>query len=486
MKRIILAILAFLPLTISFDVRAQSEVRWNASLYGQASIEGRMPFWAVTNRNGLFPESSGGILVGGADVFYRTKPQIDITSGISLAGAVTPGLCKGMVDKLYFGIGWKFLHLDLGMKDREQDFHGLSLTGGDIVYTGNARNLPGYNLHTDFIVIPGTKETLALKANFADYAMTDNRYVKNTLLHNQSFFAKFKLYKGLHLTIGLELWSQWAGISPHQGVQPAGFKNYMRILFGMSGGADATQSDQINALGNHLGRELIRLDWQTDKFTLSVQHDIPFDDSSGMLMQNFPDGVNTLHFSFNDRQKWVSDILFEFTYTKWQSGPRHDNSDEVAKDPENVKFKILGGCDNYFNNGTYRSGWTYHGRTIGLPLFTPVPVNEEGQTLGVCNNRVVAWHLGLAGAIARKVPYKLMMTYSRNYGRYHQPAGFFDSAPDQFSMALEGEWPRISRSLPVSVGLGIYSDIGRLYPNSFGLTLRLTYKDFHKLKQNLK
>ena len=43
-----------------------------------------------------------------------------------------------------------------------------------------------------------------------------------------------------------------------------------------------------------------------------------------MGFQNFPDGVNTLWFGFDDKDRWVTDILYEYQYTMWQSGTRHD------------------------------------------------------------------------------------------------------------------------------------------------------------------
>lgn len=61
-------------------------------------------------------------------------------------------------------------------------------------------------------------------------------------------------------------------------------------------------------LGNHLRRELVRLDWRADDFTVTFRHDIPFDD---------------------------------------------------------------------------KSGWTYYGKTIGLPLLTPMPAGEDGKVLGI-------------------------------------------------------------------------------------------------------
>ena len=486
-------------------------VKWDVSMFGIGATDGVMPFWSIANKRGIFPSklwnpkgygsilsgsdeikqgfSAGGLMTAGADIAYMTRPEIEITAGLSIAGYGTDGGWNGLADRLYFGVGWKKLHLDIGMKDRTSDFNGLSLTGGNIVYSGNARNLPGYNLNTDFIYIPGTRRILALKANFADYGMWDNRFVKHAMLHNQSIYAQIRLQKRVHLTLGLEVWSQWSGNSPLYGKQPSSAKDYLRIILGKNGGNGASVSDQINALGNHLGRELIRLDWRTDKFTFTFQHDIPFDDGSGMGLQNFPDGVNTLNFSFIDKDRWVSDILFEFVSTKSQSGPRHDRPakpDELEKNPDK-KFYVLGGNDNYFNNGEYKSGWTYFGRTIGLPLLTPMPADSEtGQVYGVCNNRVLAYHFGLKGKIAKAVPYKFLFTYSRNFGSYGQRLARFDSVPEQFSMALEGEWPGTlcrqgKKSLiPMSVGLGLYADFGNMLHDSFGFTIRVTYSDRKK------
>lgn len=461
-------------------------VVWDVSLYGSAAKDG-MPFWGTANRRGIFPSNlltggnrllagmgdnrtgASGLMTAGAETAYMTRPGIVLSGGVSLAGYFTTcGHWNGMVDRLHFGISWKKLHLDLGMKDRSSyEYNGLSLTAGDMIYTGNSRNLPGYNLSTDFINFPWTEGILAFKANFADYIMLDNRYTSHTLLHNEALFIRVTPVRRLSVTVGLEIWSQWSGTSPVYGKQPSSFKDYIRVVLGQSGGEDATVSDQINVLGNSLGREMLRIEWMADDFTLSFQHDIPFDDRSGMRFQNFPDGVNTLNLSFKDRDMWVTDILLEYVNTKCQSGPSHN-------DPDNPEI-ILGGSDNYFNNGEYKSAWTYYGQTIGLPLFTPMPINEDGQTLGVCNNRVSAWHFGLRGMAARKIPYKLLCTYSRNFGKYSQSLALFDGTPWQCSLALEGEVPHLGEKFPLSLGIGLYGDFGKLFQDSFGVTVRLSW-----------
>ena len=119
--------------SVAKDSVSAGSVSWDVSMYGVGATENTLPFWAVTNRHGIFPDTHGGLLLGRTDLKYTAKPALDIYSGLSLAGSYTGSGMAGMVDELYFGVGWKNLRLDIGMKDRSQDlFHGLSLTGVDI------------------------------------------------------------------------------------------------------------------------------------------------------------------------------------------------------------------------------------------------------------------------------------------------------------------------------------------------------------------
>ena len=223
------------------------------------------------------------------------------------------------------------------------------------------------------------------------------------------------------------------------------------------------------------------LRWRGDGYTVTLQHDIPYDDGSGMGFQNFPDGVNTLHFGLSDKDALVSDVLLEYATTMWQSGTRHDWTDSEGNK------HISGGGDNYFNNSEYRSGWTFCGRTAGLPLFFPFGTrlqewNPSGLVTGVENNRLKAMHFGLAGKLFKKAPYKLMLTRSRNYGTYNRPyegESQWGKEPDtvketsliQLSAAFMGEVPFGS----LAVLYGLYADKGAVLPDTFGATLGLRW-----------
>lgn len=489
LKYLIFITIASTFLTVSTSTAQTSgDGGWYVEMSGLGATKRALPFWSHTNKGGVYPETCGGLLRGGA---YGSRIFTDshrFVWGVGLAGyAAATGnqevhnsdgsSLRGMVQELYVGAGWKKLNLDLGIRRRDTEFGGLSVTGGNLMLTDNAQGFPGYNLHSEWITVPYTKEVLAVRFDFGDYGLWDNRYVRHTLLHNQALYFKVNISKRLSFTGGLDLWTEWGGTSPDYGKQPQSLSDYLRIIVAASGGDDATKSDQINALGNHLGRELLRLDLDHDLWHLVFQHDIPFEDGSGVGFQNFPDGVNTLHFSFKDKDKWVSDMLLEFIYTKWQSGSRHDRpatEDELKRNPDK-KVYVVGGCDNYFNNGEYKSGWTYNGRTIGLPLFIPAVKGEDGITRGVVNNRVIAWNVGLAGRVFRKVPYSIKVTYSKNFGKYHQTDDFFKSTPRQVSGAFEFSLPKRIIGGTTLISCGLYADKGSIYPDTAGVTLRLNW-----------
>ena len=452
-----------------------------------------MPFWARTGEDGVLPVTSSGLAAMGMDISFADKKGWYFDAGLNLAGAVAePGhlnLSKvyGVVDRLYVGGGWRMFHLDVGMRPRQRELSDVSVSGGNFMYSRNARNMPGINLWTDWIYFE-KGHWFGIKGNISHYQTIDDRYVSGTLIHNKSLFAKVSLWSKVELIAGLDHWAQWGGVSPMYGKQPFSVSNYWKVFVAGRGGEDATLSDQVNVLGNHLGREVLRINWLCQSFTMSLQYDKPFEDGSGMKYKNAPDGIWSLQFLFNDKDAWVTDLVLEYIGTTWQSGPLHDRPATEAEmkeqDPDGHYYGkiVLGGCDNYFGNGYYVSGWTHDRRIIGLPLIIPDAPDAHGIIRRVASTRLRGCHLGLKGVISRKLPYALKATYTKNYGRYNQPAtSYFASEPWQVSLAFEtviGQ--RIWDRLPMEVAVGVYGDMGQLYPQSVGLVLKLSYLGSHK------
>ena len=489
MKKLIYIILAFLPLF------AQGQ-GWNVDWYGSVRLAGTggeyMPFWARTGEDGILPVRSSGLMTAGADVSYRYSNGIYFAAGTNLAGALAQKSVLntkpvyGMVDRLYVSGGWKMLHLDVGMKPRQRELSDLTISGGNFVYSRNTRNMPGINAWSDWIYFE-KGHWVGFRGNIAHYQYVDNRYVKGAYVHNKGLALKIALGRKVDISGGLDHWAQWGGNSPKYGRQPVSFIDFYRVLMAQHGGEDATASDRLNVLGNHLGREWARVDWKHERFTMSFQYDKPFEDGSGVRLKNIPDGIWSVQCSFNDREAAVTDIVFEYINTTWQSGPEHDRpatEEEKKNQAEDEAYKdrvVLGGCDNYFGNSEYKSGWTNYGRTIGLPLILSAAPGEDGIVLATVNTRLRAFHAGLRGNFAKGIPYSFKGTFSLNYGRYKQSGtSFFVSRPWQLSLAFDLGLKRFMTNVPVDLNVGIYGDIGQLYQDSVGLTLKLSYSDFKR------
>jgi hypothetical protein len=499
-------------------------------LLGALSTGSQLPFWAGANQFGLMPEGSGGLALLRAGTEYDATKEFQWKWGVSLAGQydsrcpVAPGMTvektadfSAMVDELYASVRWKALRLDAGMKHVDIDFLGagmptlgsMSTTGGHIVWSGNARTMPGYLITLDPVAVPFTHQVLWFHGAFGDYKTLDNRYMRGALIHRTKLFLLFKVHPRLDFQLGLDHVAMWGGVGPDalKPVMPVTLDNYFRVITGRHASSSGTLSDQLNVIGDHRGGLVCRLDWRGEGWKTAFQRDVPYDDGSGMAgIQNFPDGVYTLWFGFDDKDRWISDILYEYQYTMKQSGTYHDRptTDKEKEsldpsDPYHYEHHIYGGLDNYFNNGSYASGWTYYGRTIGDPLISPKGTHDGTWTgkvpasapvLGVENNRIKAHHLSIAGRAFHRLPYKLMLTYSQNYGTYTKPYlgesqifkpwGTVHETPlHQFSAALLGELPFATLSpsssqsplRQLTLTYGLFADRGQLLPDAFGVSV---------------
>jgi hypothetical protein len=471
-----------------------------------------MPFWATANQWGLMPVNQGALAVVQARTEFDAARTLQLRWGASLAAnGYADDLDPGsnpyhvMADELYGSLRWKVLTLDVGMKHRELDFYGadarlgsLSTTGGHVAESGNARAMPGYLLTLDPVAVPLTGRHVWLYGAYGDYKPLGIRYVEDPLVHRTRIGFRFDIGSRLRLNFLLDHYAIWGGNIPDRGPMQVTLANYIRTVTGSHAGPDGAMGDRTNVIGDQGGGELWGAEYLGDGWKLKFQHDIPYSDGSGMGFQNFPDGVTTLHFGWDDKSRWVTDILYEYTYTMFQSGPFNGEQFDAEGNritPPGVKTT---GGDNYFNNWEYRSGWTHFGRPVGTPLMYPEGTRAgvwtpSGLVLGLENTRLKAHHFALSGRLFRQHPYKLMLTCSWNYGTYFSPyAGESAWSKDwgsvketplrQLSAGFTGSVrllpasgrsaaPAGCRPLDLSLLYGIYADRGSVLPDSFGATL---------------
>ena len=421
------------------------------------------PFWLLSNREGRFlPEHHAAAL----DLALFSRPDttgnIRYGYGLELFGRLSDSSSVHIHQAFAF-VQWKdLLQFRAG---RWTDVVGSSeplLSTGSIIWSANARPMTQLEIRTpDYINVPYTRGYLEVKGRLSHGWFERDRYVEGVWMHHKNIYFRLGGNLPVNLTYGFNHYAQWAGQSPdYDKPFPSDLDAFYRIFFNRAGDDDDPATPPgwaINKFGNTLGSRSYGVDVTLNNSVTGVYMQDVFDDGSGLRRQNFPDGLWGAYLRFDGEKRLVQAIVYEFLHTKDQSGPTHNDPDG----------NVVGGNDNYFNHGQYRSGWTLYGFTIGTPLITS-PILNDPPSRRFANNRVLAHHVGLEGHLANHLTYRGLFTYSRNYGRHSIP---FDQPIDQLSMMLE-----LARPIPghnLEAGITLAADAGRMYGDNLGLLLSL-------------
>ena len=141
------------------------------------------------------------------------------------------------------------------------------------------------------------------------------------------------------------------------------------------------------------------------------------------------------------------------------------------------------GLDNYYNHYIYQSGWTNNGRVIGNPLFTlGLNTGRYSDVEYIINNRFKAHHFGFLGSISENINYKILFTYSENFGTYpdedyyksKNKAYRFDSGLVQRSGLIELSLDSLFDKIDVSLAFGF--DDGELLDKTDSFMLKINHK----------
>jgi hypothetical protein len=295
----------------------------------------------------------------------------------------------------------------------------------------------------------------------------DSYYSVDILYHHKSLFLKWEDPTG-HFPffgiLGLEHAAQWAGWNSRFGKQPSSFRDFIRILSGESGDSNATESDQINVLGNHLGTYNAKVAYKGTTFQPALYKQHYYDDNSGTELANWRDGIWGGEITFFN-QPFLRKIVLEYLQTTNQSGPLHF----IFYDQQLYPNARGGGSDDYYNNGEYVSGWSYFGRGIGNALLTSPEYNGD-KMLYFKNTRVKAIHLGLEGKISSQVSYRTLFTRMYGWGTHFKP---FLERKENFSSLIECIYKPENQN-GWQIGFQVSFDKGDLYEDNFGCSFKIS------------
>ncbi|MBZ9731002.1 capsule assembly Wzi family protein [Salegentibacter sp. JZCK2] len=393
-------LLTLLFVAFVLSVNAQElDFRGNINTNGLLFSEENSPFWMHTNQRGRIDELTNFSGLINAFALYNLSENSNLELG--LGALYQDGYAdKLQLDEAYLAFNNSWLGVVAGRKQRKEMYRGLSATNQSILWSLNARPLPGIRLFTKRPVFFKNNSGFGFEASLEEYFMDDDRYVENTRIHHKSFHLVYRSSPGFQISAGLRHFVQWGGTHPELGDLPSDFEAYTRVVTARGVGedtGDGISEQEINGLGNHLGSYEINIKTILAGYNLEIIYNHLFEDGSGSVLRNTPDGRYGIFIEDPAApvDSWFQAVMYEFYYTKNQS----------------KNFPTSDGEDNYFNNNLYRSGWTYENRVLGLPFITLGP-----DRFRINNNKIVAHHIGLSGMAFKKVPYRFLGSFRQNYG----------------------------------------------------------------------
>ena len=378
---------------------AQLEFSGEVNLQGMYSTGKDLPFWMYKNSRGRISENTnaGGWITGRAIYEIDDYSSLEIGAGVLYQDGISD---RVFLDESYLQFRNSWLEVIAGRKQRPELYNGLSATNENILWSLNARPLPGIQFRTREPIMLFPDAGIGFEASLEEYLLEEDRHVSYARVHHKSFHLVFEPEEDWRIRAGIQHFAQWGGNSESSGSQPEGLKDYLRIFSGRGGGEEALQGDQENALGNHLGSWELYVNKDFQDFRLEFIYNNIFEDGSGSRFANFPDGRYGIFYETEDNDRLVNSLIYEFYYTRDQS--------------QNVN---RWGADNYLSHGTY-SAWTYEGGILGAPFFT----YDENEGM-IVNNKFVVHHFGLSGQVSNywnSYPYKLLISYAHNEGTFRR------------------------------------------------------------------
>lgn len=474
-----LVLVLLIGLCLVGQAQSAKNAGWQAQVEvgGWAATSQVMPFWLRANQWGTVPLTTpSGTLRAGlwkpyapTDTAKTARPRrFDWTVGVQAVGnaAVTRQI---RLPEVYGKVRWKGIELAVGRWRQLTGLGDSTLSSGFINGSGNALPIPKIQLATlGYIPLGFTKRFVAINAGYVHGWFT-GAYIQGSYLHQKYLYlrvgkpaSRVKVYAGMNHEV------QWGGQADYlkgtplavDGKLPSEFKYYPDVVLGTRPSDVQTSNyssfDGTYWFGNGLGSQDVGVELASRTGTWLLYHQHIYEDLSGLLWINAPDGLTGLswHRKESAPKGWLNRVVLEFLSTMSQSGSIFDLASNYQ------------GRDNYFNHSQYREGWSYLGTTIGTPFIAPQRELQTSAQGGQFfpNNRLKMIYVGANGQFGRAIDWMFRLSFSQNYGTYNSP---YDTPYGQVSYLSSVRWmlPRLPKtSLTASLAI----DQGQLLPNSFG------------------
>lgn len=457
-SRIFLLFLIFIG--TSLDSKGKSllpdSLQYSVEVMGTANSGSRSAFWLQNNNYDLIsnsPNSSSTLISISKKINQRAK-FFDYGFKATYLNQISQAGVNNRLQEYYLEGKLWFTNLYIGAKQTHIGPQDKDLSSGGFLFSNNFQPIP--QIHAgifEYTSIPYTYGLVDIKGGLTHGWFNHEQTGKGVLLHHKYIALRLGNSLGHSVAYGFDHAAQWGGELPGHGIQPVNLTNYKIVFFAGHGGEDATMSDQINRLGNHLVSQHLQYEgkignFKTNAYWQTINEDSPI--RLPWLAINWKDGLWGASLE-NKKFPLFQKIVYEFIQTLDQSGPWHDKDGIV-----------FGGSDSYFT-GAYPSGWSYAGRTLTNPLVLS-PIYNTWNYSGIFYNDLRAHHWGIMGS-HKDLNYKLLSTFMTYYPNKKLPLSYNQAYMIQ-----------IDKNLPVAglqIGLKAAYDKGEILENNFGLMISL-------------
>ncbi|MCY2687782.1 hypothetical protein [Salinimicrobium sp. TH3] len=369
----------------NFDSLAQ-QTTYSGELSVQAmgGTEEQLPFWMHANSRGRFTEDThfSGRASGTAvyDLYYGGLFEVG-AGGVFRNGSSK----KFIADEAYLHFENSRIQATAGMKQQKELYYGLSATNMNMLWSLNARPLPGIKVGTTSPFYFSRNNIFGMEASWGDYYSGSIQEVKNVKVHHKSLHFLLNLQDKWLLKGGLRHFAQWGATTPGN-KQGSIFSEYLRVITGRQ---------SPSGPNNHIGSWEGRITRKYRNSSIELIMDLPFESGHGAKLGNLPDGRYGIHWQREEPEGLFQAVMYEF-YSTMAQAPFED----------------------YLTHHAY-TGWIHKQEVLSTPFF-----NFHTKEWIIDRNRFSAHHLGIGGEVSNyynSYPYRVLFTWLNSEGSFDLP-----------------------------------------------------------------
>jgi len=441
-----------------------------------------LPLWLVANRFGVISDqqfdfsthfrlSNTNIVQFGTPTIYNKNEDnaLHIDYGIDVYN--NNHLKKTIIQEGFVRVKYRKATFSAGRFKQVIGEMDHDLSSGSLGLSGNALPVPKLNLAIDYFNIPFTNGWVQAKGMISHGWMGNDQFLKNAYLHEKNVYLRIGKNK-LKLYGGLQHYAVWGGERDNFFALDRSWAGFWNVFLVKEANDGSVVTDILpNRAGDHRGVIEAGAEWENDDYRINLNNQTPFDMGQNIDTRNI-DRLLSLSFYNKKPEAKLKKVVVEFIHTKQMN-------DFYA---EHVR-------ESYYNNGIYRTGWSYNERILGTPLFIDRqrgskyfddvepydwdgPTSEIQPTTNVISNRVVGGHVGVDYEVQKGLTSRTLLTYTNNFGNYNARQ-FRDRSYSQWYSMQQFSWivPQTQLSLTGTIAY----DFGSL-SNNFGSMIGLQWQ----------